>query len=73
MFAEGREQGRQQGETRLLLRLLARRFGPPAPGVPERIAALSSAERGELSEALLDFGSAADIDAWLNQHPRANG
>jgi predicted transposase/invertase (TIGR01784 family) len=62
---EGREEGAQQAETRLLLRLISRRFGPPAPDLPQRIAALTSLERGELSEALLDFGNATDVGNWL--------
>lgn len=70
VFAEGREEGREEGaqqaETRLLLRQIARRFGPPAPDLPDRIAALTSSERGELSEALLDFGNATDINRWLD-------
>jgi predicted transposase YdaD len=65
VFAEGRQEGAQQAETRLLLRQIARRFGPPAPDLPQRIAALTSLERGELSEALLDFGNATDVGNWL--------
>jgi predicted transposase YdaD len=71
VFAEGRQEGREEGaqnaETRLLLRQIARRFGRQAPDMPERIAALTSSQRGELSEALLDFDTAADLQAWLEQ------
>jgi predicted transposase YdaD len=68
VFAEGRHEGEQQGEIRLLLRLIAHRFGPPEPGVPEHIARLSAAQRGALSEALLDFDTAADLSTWLREH-----
>jgi predicted transposase YdaD len=67
VFAEGREEGAQNAETRLLLRQIARRFGRQAPDMPQRIAALTSSQRGELSEALLDFDAAADLQAWLEQ------
>jgi predicted transposase/invertase (TIGR01784 family) len=65
---EGREEGEQRGEIRLLLRLIAHRFGPPEPGVPEHIARLSAAQRAALSEALLDFDTAADLSTWLREH-----
>ena len=57
-----------QGETRMLMRQLTRRFGPLAPALPECIAALSSEQRGDLSEALLNFDSAANLKAWLQGH-----
>ena len=52
-----------QGETRMLMRQLTRRLGPLAPALPERTAALSSEQRGDLSEALLGFDSAPNLKA----------
>jgi predicted transposase/invertase (TIGR01784 family) len=66
---EGREEGAQRAETSMLLRLVKRRFDQVPPGLPERITALTSAQRGELSEALFDFNTPSDLEAWLREHP----
>jgi predicted transposase/invertase (TIGR01784 family) len=71
VFAEGREEGREEGETGFLLRLLTRRFGPLDPTLRERIAQLSSTQRGELTEAVFDFQTVADLHGWLRtQQPQ---
>lgn len=67
VFAEGREEGVQRAETSMLLRLVQRRFDQVPAGLPERITALTSAQRGELSEALFDFNTPADLEAWLRE------
>lgn len=69
VFAEGREEGVQRAETSMLLRLVKRRFDQVPAGLPERITALTSAQRGELSEALFDFNTPADLEAWLRERP----
>ncbi|WP_295882082.1 DUF4351 domain-containing protein [uncultured Thiohalocapsa sp.] len=66
---EGREEGAQRAETSMLLRLVKRRFDQVPAGLGERITALTSAQRGELSEALFDFNTPADLQAWLREHP----
>ncbi|MBK1632343.1 hypothetical protein CKO31_16690 [Thiohalocapsa halophila] len=53
----------------MLLRLVKRRFDQVPAGLPERITALTSAQRGELSEALFDFNTPADLEAWLRERP----
>jgi len=65
-LAEGREEGRQR-EVALVLRLLRRRFGTLTPAQETRIQALSVTELEALGEALLDFQTAADLTAWLQQ------
>ena len=67
-YGEGREEGREQGRLELVLRLLARRRGAMTPPQLEKIRALDSARLGTLGEALLDFGSVANLDAWLRDH-----
>lgn len=65
-LAEGREEGRQR-EVALVLRLLRRRCGALDPKQEARIQALSVTELEALGEALLDFQTAADLTAWLQQ------
>jgi hypothetical protein len=68
VFAEGRQEGRQQGGSAVLLRQLRRRFGVlDAPRV-ECIQALSIPQLDDLAEALLDFKTLDDLDAWLQSH-----
>lgn len=72
VFSEGREEGldegRREAERALVLRQLTRRCGPLNPELQARIRALSSEQHGELSEALLDFRSLDDLEAWLQAH-----
>ncbi|MBD2604300.1 DUF4351 domain-containing protein [Scytonema hofmannii FACHB-248] len=62
---QGIQQGIQQGELMLILRLLNRRIGEVNPELQERIETLSTAELETLGEALLDFTTAADLEAWF--------
>jgi predicted transposase YdaD len=62
---EGIEQGRKQGELALLNRQLNRRFGSLSPQLQERIENLSIAQLEELGEALLDFTTIEDLEAWF--------
>ncbi|OYE04007.1 DUF4351 domain-containing protein [Nostoc sp. 'Peltigera membranacea cyanobiont' 232] len=62
---QGIQQGIQQGELTLILRLLNRRIGEVNPQLQERIQTLSTNELETLGEALLDFTTAADLEAWF--------
>ncbi|MEH2157898.1 DUF4351 domain-containing protein [Nostoc sp.] len=62
---QGIQQGIQQGELTLILRLLNRRIGEVNPQLQERIQTLSTAELETLGEALLDFTTTADLEAWF--------
>jgi predicted transposase YdaD len=62
---EGIEQGRKQGELALLNRQLKRCFGSLSPELQERIENLSIAQLEELGEALLDFTTIEDLEAWF--------
>ncbi len=68
VFAEGRQEGRQEGEVTLLLRQLQRRCGALAPSIREQIAVLPLRQLDALGEALLDFGGLADLEQWLAAH-----
>jgi predicted transposase YdaD len=63
-----KEEGRQEGEKNLILRLLHRRIGEIDLLLIERITGLSIEQLENLGEALLDFSSVADLEGWLTQH-----
>lgn len=62
---EGREEGREEGERKLILRQLQRRVGELPQQVRERVETLCLEQLENLGEALLDFTSVADLQAWL--------
>ena len=74
---KGIEQGIEQGIARglhdgkedIVARLIRKRFGAVADDITARIDRLTSEQLSELSEALLDFTSLADLEQWLaNNH-----
>ena len=62
---EGREEGREEGERSLVLRQLTRRVGELPQEVRERVETLELEQLENLGDALLDFTSMADLQAWL--------
>jgi predicted transposase/invertase (TIGR01784 family) len=65
---KGIQQGIQEGQQALIVRLLERRVGAIAPEIQSRIGQLSSEELENLGVALFDFTSASDLMAWLQSH-----
>ena len=65
IYGEGREEGRQEGEFELIQRLLRRRCGSLSPEQNQQLRTLTIEQREALSEALLDFQGAADLDRWF--------
>jgi predicted transposase YdaD len=68
IYQEILEEGEQRGERRersLVLRLLTRKVGELPPGIREQVETLSLEELENLGEALLDFTSLLDLEAWL--------
>ncbi len=65
--AKGLEQGWQQ-ERALVVRLLTKKLGNLTPKIQSRINELSIDRVEFLGEALLDFTSIADLEAWLDQN-----
>ncbi|QLE45935.1 DUF4351 domain-containing protein (plasmid) [Nostoc sp. C052] len=61
------QKGNKQGEERLILRQLNRRFGEIDSSNIERVRVLSVEQLETLGEALLDFSSVEDLVAWLDQ------
>ena len=62
------EEGRQEGEAKVALRLLNRRCGLLSKATTARIKALPLEQLEALAEALLDFSGPADLAAWLAEH-----
>jgi hypothetical protein len=50
---QGREQGLQQGEAAVLLRLIERKFGPPTPDIRERVLSADAERLLDWSERIL--------------------
>lgn len=63
-------EGVQRGKQDTVIRQLTRRIGTVPPQQQELVQSLSIEQLDELSEALLDFASATDLTAWLQQEPR---
>jgi predicted transposase YdaD len=61
----GIEQGIERGERSLILRQLSRRVGELPDALRSQINTLSVPQLESLGEALLDFSSLADLEAWL--------
>ena len=65
VYQEAKQEGRQEGETHLLIRQLSRRFGKISDRRIQVINSLTLEQLDDLGEALLDFGELADLDNWL--------
>jgi hypothetical protein len=61
------ESGIQQGELKIIQRLLTKRIGVITPELQEQLRGLSLTHLEDLAEALLDFSTEADLVAWLQQ------
>ena len=66
---EGRAEGLREGQRLVVERMLMRRFGALPLGVRERLATLTADELTALADALLDFTSLAEVEAWLAVSP----
>lgn len=58
--------GIQKGKLEIIMRLLNLKVGEVTPELEERIRQLSTTQLEDLAEALLGFGNAGDLVAWLN-------
>jgi predicted transposase/invertase (TIGR01784 family) len=67
ILEEGLERGLQQ-ERALVVRLLTKKIGNLTPKVQAQVSGLSIDRVESLGEALLDFTSMADLEAWLSQN-----
>lgn len=67
VYREAKEEGRLEGESALILRLLQRRFGAVDEMLAARIQSLEIEQLESLAEALLDFTTLNDLVLWLNR------
>jgi len=65
-----REEGREEGEQKVIIRQLNRRIGELKPSVIEQIRKLPVEQLEELAEALLDFSTVANLEQWLSSRPK---
>ena len=80
-LAKGRQEGRQEGvqeglakgQRDLVLRLLTHKLGALDEALRVRVASLEPETLLRLSDALLDFVTRADLDAWLAALPDPRG
>jgi predicted transposase/invertase (TIGR01784 family) len=70
-YQEAKEDGREEEGRALVLRLLNRRFEVLPEPLSSQIANLSLTQIESLAEALLDFQTLSDLEAWL-QHLQTN-
>ena len=68
VYREIKEEGRQEGERALIFRLLTKRVGELSSETRSQIESLSLEQLENLGEALLDFNSITDLQAWLKIH-----
>jgi predicted transposase YdaD len=68
VFQVGQQEGRQEGETDLVLRLLIRRCGVLFPAQEKQIRGLAIGQLEALGEALLDFTGMTDLENWLEDY-----
>jgi hypothetical protein len=70
LYQQDREQaiqeGNKQGEQRLIIRQLNRRYGEIDSSLVEQVRGLSIEQLEALGEALLDFSEISDLEAWLD-------
>jgi predicted transposase/invertase (TIGR01784 family) len=69
VYQEALQEGKQEGEATLVLRLLSRRFGTVSSEVQSQIQSLSLPQLEALADALLDFSGPAELREWLRQVP----
>lgn len=62
---EGLQEGKQTGRQEMALRIISRRLGPAKYDLVGRLSTLTTAQLDELAEAIFDFSTHADLDAWL--------
>ncbi|BAI87895.1 DUF2887 domain-containing protein [Limnospira platensis] len=67
VLQKGREEGREEAQTEMLLRQLTRRCGELSDMQRQQVISLNSGQKDELAEALLDFRGMEDFQHWLQR------
>ncbi len=69
VYQEAKQEGKQEGKQESILRQLSRKFGQISPEMKSQIESLAMPQLENLTEALLDFASDADLEGWLRDNP----
>ena len=64
------QKGEQKGESRLIMRLLKKRFGDIPAAISSQVEDLSVENLESLGEDFLDFNSLEDLENWLEERSR---
>jgi predicted transposase YdaD len=64
------QKGNKEGEERIIILQLNRRFNPIDESLIERVRRLSTEQLETLAQTLLDFTAVADLETWLNQQQK---
>jgi heme oxygenase len=67
LYQLDKEQAVLEGEQRLVIRQINRRFGEIDSSLIEKVHQLSIEQLEALGEALFDFAALSDLETWLNQ------
>jgi hypothetical protein len=65
---QGIERGRREGMEHVVLRLLRRQLGEVPQPLEQRVDRLSATQLDDLSDALFDMKTTADLERWLSQY-----
>lgn len=65
-IAQGKEQGRVEGQSNTILRQLNRKLGTLPEAIAEQIKSLETSRLDSLTEDLLDFQTLDDLHHWLS-------
>jgi predicted transposase/invertase (TIGR01784 family) len=69
VYQDAKVEGIVLGERKLVTRLLNRKVGKLSKPLLTKVEALSLEQLEELSEALLEFSTVANLEEWLNSRP----
>ena len=67
---EIRQDGIKEGEQKVLLKQLTRKFGILEETTIERLKKLSSEDAESLAEAIFDLEMREDLDKWFNERDK---
>lgn len=63
-----KQEGREEGATRIIVRLIERRFGQLSEDILTAIQSLDLKESESLSEAQFEFETLSNLERWLAKH-----
>jgi predicted transposase/invertase (TIGR01784 family) len=69
VYQDAKQEGMQQGQFALVLRLLTRKFGALRKELKSQVEQLTTSQLENLAEAILDFDRTEDLETWLQNQP----